>query len=377
MDRTKFKQRMKSLKSYREQNPGKGYWDWKVEEFQPGGEVPPDNSPVHVNPFTGKPLANGAINNAFSLEDAANLTPLGDILSVRDAYIAAKNKDILGLGLAGISFIPFMSRIKPIDRPPIPTVNRDAWQKKLDAAIEQDYRNKRTMDDFFNQRDNTYESLIENEDAFRRAAKADRSSSSDYMETYQKMIQEYNRSKARLNPNLTQPVYDPDLYDTSIKAQLNPSDPMTVRLNPRYKDPDELESTFQRLNPGLVRHEMGHGVDVQAGLDYTNKLADPSKFESKERLKQMYPKAYKRIQDYLLNGSEIKSHMNEFRDFLFQHGEYQSKETINTLRKKLDKYKDQFRNLNILFDAYKSKRQFVKDYNTVPITAIDRQENLV
>lgn len=29
MDRTQFKQRMKSLKSYREQNPGKGYWDWR------------------------------------------------------------------------------------------------------------------------------------------------------------------------------------------------------------------------------------------------------------------------------------------------------------------------------------------------------------
>lgn len=29
MDRTQFKQRMESLKSYREQNPGKGYWDWR------------------------------------------------------------------------------------------------------------------------------------------------------------------------------------------------------------------------------------------------------------------------------------------------------------------------------------------------------------
>lgn len=29
MDRQAFKQRMRSLKSYRENNPGKGYWDWK------------------------------------------------------------------------------------------------------------------------------------------------------------------------------------------------------------------------------------------------------------------------------------------------------------------------------------------------------------
>lgn len=37
MDREAFKQRMKSLKSYREQNPGKGYWDWKVDALAGGG----------------------------------------------------------------------------------------------------------------------------------------------------------------------------------------------------------------------------------------------------------------------------------------------------------------------------------------------------
>lgn len=39
MDKQAFKQRMQNLKSYRENNPGKGYWDWKVEVFQEGGEV--------------------------------------------------------------------------------------------------------------------------------------------------------------------------------------------------------------------------------------------------------------------------------------------------------------------------------------------------
>lgn len=39
MDKQAFKQRMQNLKSYRENNPGKGYWDWKVQAFQDGGEV--------------------------------------------------------------------------------------------------------------------------------------------------------------------------------------------------------------------------------------------------------------------------------------------------------------------------------------------------
>lgn len=39
MNRQAFKQRMQNLKSYRENNPGKGYWDWKVEAFADGGQT--------------------------------------------------------------------------------------------------------------------------------------------------------------------------------------------------------------------------------------------------------------------------------------------------------------------------------------------------
>lgn len=39
MNREAFKQRMQLLKSYREQNPGKGYFDWKAQQLADGGEV--------------------------------------------------------------------------------------------------------------------------------------------------------------------------------------------------------------------------------------------------------------------------------------------------------------------------------------------------
>ena len=386
MDRTEFRKRMQSLKSYRENNPGKGYWDWKVEQFDEGGEVPPSdyqgsNEPARINPITKKPLANGTLEPAVTVEDIVSFTPLGDIMSIGDAYIAARNRDLLGLGLAGLGLIPFVPRIgrpkvKP-NRPPIPTVNRDAIQIQIDLSVSQTDKNKKVLDDFYNQRNGVYESLIENEDAFRRAARADRRSGTSYMQTYQDMVREYGRDGSNLNPNLAQPGYDRSLYEQPVKAQVSTSNPDLIRLNPRYKDPEELDETFQSLNPGLIRHEMGHSTDIKSGLDYTKSLADPSKFESESRIKEMYPKSYKTIQDYLLNGSEIKSHMNEFRDFLFHKGEYQPKETINSIRKKLDKYGSQFKNLNILFDLYKNKRQFVNDYNLIPITATENNNNLV
>lgn len=53
MDRKAFKQRMQELKSYREQNPGKGYLDWKASKYAEGGEIPPERIEV-TDPTTGK-----------------------------------------------------------------------------------------------------------------------------------------------------------------------------------------------------------------------------------------------------------------------------------------------------------------------------------
>lgn len=339
---------------------------WKHAD---GGEIPPElyersdyqgsNEPVYVNPFTGKPLATGAITPAFNLEDFANFTPAGDALSVRDAFIAAKNKDLIGLGLAGLGVLPF-----------IPTVNRNHFAERFAEMERRDAKKHEMIDDFFKQRNEVYEYLIENEEAYRRAANADRLSNSNYRDTYSEMIRQY--SKGANNPDLIQPATDNLLYPTSTKAQVDPKNLDYIFLNPRYADPDELETAFQRMNPGLIRHEIGHIVDTKAGLDYTNRLSDPSRFVSDEQLKLMFPKSHKRLRNEILNkGSEIKSYMNEFRDFLMNKHEYNDRETVNGIRKKLDRYSKQFPVLNRIYDSYKSKKQFVKDYNSVPLTATE------
>ena len=336
-----------------------------------GGEVPPDNSPVHVNPFTKKPLANGAITPVLDLEGAANFTPAGDVLSIRDAYVAAKNNDLLGLGLAGLGFLPFVprigrSKVSKVDRPPIPEVHPNYFQEQMEKAERAAAKRKQTVNDFYTQQDQTYESLIENEDAFRRAVNADASTGTNYIGVYGDYLKNYSRSSSRYNDNLTSIRLTDDI-PSEAKAQVDPRNLNWIRVNSRYADPDELDPVFQQMNPGLVRHELGHVTDEKAGLDYVNKLGNRSKFESESKLKEMFPKTYKRVQDYLLKGSEIKSHMNEFRDYLYSIGQYSSTETARSLRQKLDKYGSNFKNLKILFDAYKNKRQFARDYNTIPL----------
>lgn len=130
MDRQAFKQRMQNLKSYRENNPGKGYWDWKVEAFQDGGQTgDPEKERFYQatgRSSSGRPLE-GGLKPVFSIEDAANMTPIGDAISVKDTYDAVKNRDWLGAGLAALTVLPFvpsgLRNVKAAARY-IPTVNR-------------------------------------------------------------------------------------------------------------------------------------------------------------------------------------------------------------------------------------------------------------
>lgn len=115
---------MKAFKTYREQNPGKTYFDFKA--YADGGEIPPSNKPVipeepqpykgklykdrygrkytesqlddyydnstdEIDRFTGKPFVRG-LKPVGDIEDAANVTPVGDAISIYDAYSSAKIK---------------------------------------------------------------------------------------------------------------------------------------------------------------------------------------------------------------------------------------------------------------------------------------------
>lgn len=75
---------------------------------------------------SGRPLEEG-LKPVFSLEDAANMTPIGDAISAKDAYDAVKNRDWLGAGLAALTVLPFvpsgLRNVKAAARY-IPTVNR-------------------------------------------------------------------------------------------------------------------------------------------------------------------------------------------------------------------------------------------------------------
>ena len=104
MDRQAFKNRMQKLKSYRESNPGKGYWDWKLQSFADGGEtdskIIDTLDPSIVKDSRGISLKQSIENfhNTFPNESESSLKPLIDGEKEWYDYLITEGKGYVDAG---------------------------------------------------------------------------------------------------------------------------------------------------------------------------------------------------------------------------------------------------------------------------------------
>lgn len=356
--------------------------------YAEGGEVgnPDDEFIQAVNTKLGRtpdgrPLQQG-LKPVFDLEDAANLTPVGDAIAAKDMYNAAMDKDWTGLGLAAASMIPFMPMtVKQFRKkykgvtPKTSQPSRENQSKLLDAMVQdqinkaESYKNNRIKfyEAAIKDRDTEYDNWIENEDAFRRVVNFDRKYGTNYKRAYTEELKRRAQNSADLTDIGMKPM------DSETFGSFNPAIPDYIFLNSEH-----VRSGKPRT--GLVNHELGHKIDRQAGVfDYQGEVVRPifdrNKFETPERIEKLYPKTHNRIKSYLLKDSEIKSHMNEFRTYLRNNNllDPSGKESLNSFKKKL--FDSNFDNLKKIFNSYKSGKQFIQDFNMVPITKVNNNNN--
>ncbi len=345
-----------------------------TESFVDGGQTgDPDMEKFYQatgRSRSGRPLEEG-LKPVFSLEDAANMTPIGDAISARDTYNAVKNRDWLGAGLAAVTMIPFVpttvrnfrKKYKGITpKREIPTVNKKAIDNAIDEA--KNYRDGRIKlyQQAIEDRNASYERLIENEDALRRAVNFDKKYGTNYVKTYTKQLQNYAKSKN--SPDLMQIGIKP----MSANGSFDPNIPDYVFINSDYVKNGKLQ-------PGLISHEKSHYDNQKAGA-----LSLPifdNRFVDTKKTKTMYPKTYDWIQRYLHNFEETKSHMNEFRTNMINKRLLKPDSKVGLKQIKDLIFNSDNDNMKKLFNTYKSKRQFVKDFNSVPITSIGDNKTLV
>lgn len=175
------------------------------------------NSTDEISRFDGKPLVRG-LKPVVDLEDAANITPVGDAIAIKDTYDAIRNNDWLGAGIAALTVLPFVpnsfgrtlgSRVrKAIPEGVNLDVNPKIAQQKIDAIDDLKIQNeRRILTEFSNQRNRAIE-LMYTPEARRRAAKVDQKYGTNYNEVYDKFLNTYENIDEYVN--MTPPVRQSD-----------------------------------------------------------------------------------------------------------------------------------------------------------------------
>lgn len=354
-----------------------------VQYMANGGEVgdPDDEFTKAINTKLGRtpdgrPLQQG-LKPVFDLEDAANLTPVGDVLSAKEAYDAVKQNDWLGAGLAGLGFIPFIPKgVRRIARQ-TPTVNRTFEQKV--AEMEKRVSNRRKMmEEFYDQRNRTYE-LLNTPEARRRAADIDQKYGTEYNKVYDKLTKEYEDITSYVNMVEPEFVKDPDAF-----ARIKPA-----KSGKKISLSEDNITKPEDFPTGLIRHEIGHYVDEMAypgGVPnnaYLRQLGKPSKYRPFEEVKDIFRSPDKALQDYryLRNPTEKKSIMNQFDEYLMNnHTPSTYPQTTKEFKEAIEKAPDIHRNMKLLLKIHNKPSILFKDFKNRPLvnnTTKDKNKELV
>lgn len=353
-----------------------------VQYMANGGEVgdPDDEFTKAINTKLGRtpdgrPLQQG-LKPVFDLEDAANLTPVGDVLSAKEAYDAVKQNDWLGAGLAGLGFIPFIPKgVRRIARQ-TPTVNRTFEQKV--AEMEKRVSNRRKMmEEFYDQRNRTYELL--NTPEARRAADIDQKYGTEYNKVYDKLTKEYEDITSYVNMVEPEFVKDPDAF-----ARIKPA-----KSGKKISLSEDNITKPEDFPTGLIRHEIGHYVDEMAypgGVPnnaYLRQLGKPSKYRPFEEVKDIFRSPDKALQDYryLRNPTEKKSIMNQFDEYLMNNYTPSTyPQTTKEFKEAIEKAPDIHRNMKLLLKIHNKPSILFKDFKNRPLvnnTTKDKNKELV
>lgn len=354
-----------------------------VQYMANGGEVgdPDDEFTKAINTKLGRtpdgrPLQQG-LKPVFDLEDAANLTPVGDVLSAKEAYDAVKQNDRLGAGLAGLGFIPFIPKgVRRIARQ-TPTVNRTFEQKV--AEMEKRVSNRRKMmEEFYDQRNRTYE-LLNTPEARRRAADIDQKYGTEYNKVYDKLTKEYEDITSYVNMVEPEFVKDPDAF-----ARIKPA-----KSGKKISLSEDNITKPEDFPTGLIRHEIGHYVDEMAypgGVPnnaYLRQLGKPSKYRPFEEVKDIFRSPDKALQDYryLRNPTEKKSIMNQFDEYLMNNYTPSTyPQTTKEFKEAIEKAPDIHRNMKLLLKIHNKPSILFKDFKNRPLvnnTTKDKNKELV
>lgn len=303
--------------------------DQKANRFAEGGQTgDPEKERFYQatgRSSSGRPLEEG-LKPVFSLEDAANMTPIGDAISARDTYDAVKNRDWLGAGLAALTVLPF-----------VPSGLRIANSRNrvLEDINTIPYRN--------------------------RAEQADKIFGTNYSETYDLLDDLYQHRYFDL------PEVQPKDMVASGRLQAKPFAEERFNKTGVGAEPNEFDlwvNTGMYRDPmQLANHEMNHYTDYIISRNANTTINNNMLKQLENSLKQTDATSYYR------KGTEQKAYMNQLRTMLKQNGDVQNLDepvSSTLLKKYLGKMSDSDP-IKKMFKQHKNINAYTKWFNTIPL----------
>lgn len=266
----------------------------------------------------------------------------------------------------------------------IPEVRRTT-QDKINALLRRENKLNDTLgktvsgtglrrvpyEDALNARNRVYESVIDPEN-LKRARAIDSRYGTSYEAVYKGMNERYQDPMEYFMSSY-EPVLDTSL-SSNTKAQ--------VSSNPKNKNirfSKGVNTGDYNIDTGLIRHEIGHKVDIEAtrGAVNTNPfMQDLAKdILPYDQARYMLHGIENPVESYkyLTTPTEIKSHMNQFRQYLIDNKIMKPGDKVDDVPNffmHLQAAPDEYKGIKLLQNLFKTDRAFKKRFDQIPLTNI-------
>lgn len=349
--------------------------------YAKGGEVgnPDDNFTKAINTKLGRtpdgrPKEQG-LKPVIDLEDAVNVTPIGDVLSAKDAYNAARNNDWLGVGLATATMIPFVPRAISTVRRSTPTVKnyRSSLSNALDKAVKLGEKERRMSARLNNETYETVQRLMDDPSYMRRAQQVKEKYGDDYTQIYADLIDAYNNSPELL------PKAKRTAFEDNARARMATTTESIKRHMDGGEFPKMGEYEYQYdingVPYGTTIHEMNHNADY-----LKNKAIDADANSNLYYWMRSALKPFSRIDPntdkltkYYSKPTEQKAYMNQLREFMYANKMIDTRDQIVTpdlIKQAISKLPKGMQSIKKASEQFKSMRSYTKWFNTIPLLGV-------
>lgn len=340
MDKQAFKQRMQNLKSYRENNPGKGYWDWR--NSLPDNLKYTDDTEYNMRGAYESGAQPILENDGFYHLPTRN-PQTGEILK-------ASLHPTFWKGLAEDAKIGYNAYF----------IGDKVYTKFDNIKQKREY-----LSDVANERNRVLESV--NDYAHRvRAEKADQMFGTNYSDTY-KLLSDLYEHKFFSLPEV-QGIDMKEIGKMQAKDQANKNF-IKTGIGAGPEDFDFLVNPYRPMAADeLARHELNHYTDF-----IISRNRDTS--TNNNMLKQLEASLKKTNDvkdDYFKLGTEQKAYMNQLRTRMYNDKAISSlEEPVSTAL--IKKYMDSLGDKDSIKRAYKQHKSlsaYTKWFNSIPLLGI-------